>query len=190
VAGSDLRDPEADRRRARRRVFSVMVVVAAVVAVATVAAALNRTSDKSYLYTVEIRSSTLTPFEALVPLPSDPEFQAACRFQGNNLTVAHELSMYGDVLHVRGTAPVAIACRLSSWKDLPISLTTEGMSVNGLPAARAFLDSGGHAADSTIQLQITKTDPTWTLSRDGSGDFFEGWNTRELRQTQQRTPSY
>jgi hypothetical protein len=181
--------PGLERRGGRRRLSVVGAVVVVALTVAGTAAVLNRPIDHHYLYRLEYASANGAPFDLILPLPADPDLQSACRFLGNG-TAVPEASPYGRAWHVKAAGNISVACRLDTWKDLPITLSTEGNSVNARPSARAYLDSRGLATLPTVVLQAMKTDSTWTLVRDGTGDLFEGWNALELRQSQERTPAY
>lgn len=185
----DLRNVEKERVERRRLFWALALTVAAIVVVAGVAALLTRAPDHHYLYSFEYGNSNGAPYLILAPMPVDYEWRQTCRFQGNG-TMVGEPSEYGAVVQIRGTGIASIACRFDTWRDLAISLSTEGNSANGRPAARLFLDTNGFAVDSRAVLRISETETTWTTVRDGTGDVFEGWNTLELRQTQERTPSY
>lgn len=155
-------------------------------AAATLVAFENRPADHHYTFFASYGNSNGVPYTLLLPLPAEADFRAGWRFLGNG-TAGVEASPYGPVLRIAAWSNITVSANFSTWRDLSAAFSTEGTSAGGRPAARVNLNSSAPTLGSSLQVTLTKVDPTWTLTRAVEADLFEGWNAIDIRETLVRT---
>jgi hypothetical protein len=186
VASKDVRDAAADRRLVRRNFLLVALVAALAIAAATLVAFESRPLDHHYTFYASYGNTNGVPYTLLLPLPTDTLVREKWQFLGNG-TAVEQNSLYGPVLKVSSWSNITVSARLDTWRDLPATVTTEGLDSGGRNGARLFLNSTEFSLGSAVKVSFTKVDPTWTLTRNVDGDLFEGWNTIVIRETLERT---
>jgi hypothetical protein len=189
VAARDARDPALDRRVGKRSAVLVVTIAAFAISAAVFAAVERRPLDHHYTYYLTYGDANGAPYSLLLPLPTDAELRGTWRFLGNGTAAVGE-STFGTVLRVTALGNITLSASLDTWRDLPATLTTEGSGPNGRAVARVLLNSSEAAVTPKLLFTFTKADSAWTLTRSGGPDLFEGWSSLEIRDQQERTPSY
>lgn len=189
MSGIAPRDPVADARRSKRAFMTLAAVIAATLVVAAAVLVASRQPDLAYNYTLTFTQEGGYPYTLLLPVPADPDVDAACRYLGN-ATPVREPSAYGEVLRVESTGDMSLVCALETFEPQPLRFSTEGHSSAGRPAVRIFLNASGLARHPVVDLSFREAGQQWTTTRYVQGDLNEGWTAIEVRQVVQPTPPY
>lgn len=177
----DLRDPASEKRQRRYIIAAVVAVVVLAVATAGFAALQGRPADHHYRYEFSYTNPVWGPFVLKVPLPKDAEFQANWTFIGNATATVEETSL-GRVLTLSGTGNVSAASYLDTWRDVPITYSTESSDVNGHPAAWVYYNSSGLTGAPHLNMSVREIDPVWTTEHFAIGDLVQGWSALAVRE--------
>lgn len=178
----DLRDPASERRMRRVTAVAIAVLVALSLGAAGYAALSQHPADHHYRYSVTLSNPAHAALTVRVPLPSDAEWQGKWTTLGEGTAVVEE-SQFGRVLRLTTFANMSAAATLDTWRDVPLSLTTEGPDANAAPQARIEMHATGPAPGTFVKVAMRESDPTWYTNRTVDGDLFEGWNTFAVRET-------
>ncbi len=183
----DLRDPARERRRNRLRLAAVVAVAALALSAAALAAVANRPLDHHYVFTASYTSDNGVPYTLRLPLPGDGELRGNWALLGN-ATAVEEASPYGTVLKISAWSNISVTARLNTWRDLPLTFTTEGLDDSGQLGVRARLDSSPPANRPVLKISFAESDPAWNTTRVAEGDLLQGWNTFRIRASQTANP--
>jgi hypothetical protein len=181
VDARDLRDPAAERRARRLTAVAVVVLVSLAFGAAAYAALGGRPIDHHYRYLMTYENTNGASFVLRVPLPADAEWQADWSTMGE-LAAAVEETAHGRVLRVEGRGNVSAAAWLHTWRDLPLTLTTEVLQGSTTPSALVGLETTGTPRGSFLNLTVQEVDPSFTTERFVQGDLAEGWSTLQIRE--------
>ena len=176
----DLRDPAAERRGRRLALIAVVAVVSLAAGAAGLAALANRPLDHHYRYSVEYTDANGAPYRLEVPLPADAEFAAGWTKLGN-VTATVVDGPYGKWLRLDGRGNATAASYLDTWRDVPLTLTTE----NTAPPTghRAILNFEPLSPVTPfLRLSVREVDPTFTTERFVVGDLVSGVQMIDIRE--------
>ncbi len=178
--GKDLRDPLAERRARRLALVAVVVIVALASGAAGLAALAHRPLDHHYRYSVVYTDTNGAPYRLEVPVPADAEFAAGWTTLGN-VTASIVDSPYGKWLRIDGRGDASAASYLDTWRDVPLTLTTENVEP---PTGHRVILNYTPVAPGTpfLRLSVREIDPTFTTERFVVGDLVGGVQMIDIRE--------
>ena len=180
MAAQDLRDPEAERRARRLVLATVVLVVALASGAAGFAAFANRPLDHHYRYSMVYTDTGDAPYRLEVPIPADGEFAAGWTTLGN-VTASIVEGPYGKVLRFDGRGNASAASYLDTWRDVPLTLTTE--NVEPPTGHRVIVNfTPVEAVAPFLRLSVREIDPTFTTERFAVGDLVSGVQMIDIRE--------
>ena len=177
----DLRNREEELRSKRLVAVAVLVVVVLALAVIQFVVSEPGAFNKHYRYEMAYTNDVIGQFELRLPLPMDGELERNITTLGN-VTAVIETTSYGRVLRVVGSGNFSAAGLLSTFRDLPIKLSTESKDFQGRDAAWVYFNSTALVGNPHINLTMREDNQSWTTEHFVNGDLVHGWSAIAIRE--------